>query len=300
MSPFKTARRGRRGGPPHPCSGPRTHVASPGVTSENRVRIERDGAFAHVILSRPEKRNAFDWGMFEALLSAADTLARDREVRAVFLRGDGPSFSAGLDFPSFTKAPARALQVFFQPASPVANIAQDVCLRWRRVGAPVFAVIHGHCFGAGLQLALAADFRFAHPDAQFSVMEGKWGLVPDMGASVLLRELVGIDVAKLLTMTARVLPARDAHAYGLVTEIHEDPLTAARKVALEIAARSPDAVAAAKALFQETWTMDDRDALKTERRFQRHVLTGKNQRIAFKNNVTKGEPKPYGPNRFKP
>jgi hypothetical protein len=59
-------------------------------------------------------------------------------------------------------------------------------------------------------------------------------------------------------------------------------------------------VAAAKALFQETWAMDERGALKTERRFQRHVLTGKNQRIAFKNNVAKGEPKPYGPNRFKP
>jgi enoyl-CoA hydratase/carnithine racemase len=270
------------------------------VTGEPRVRIERDGPFVHVILSRPAKRNAFDWSMFEALLSAADTLTRDREVRAVFLRGDGPSFSAGLDFPSFTKAPGRALQVFFQPASQATNIAQEVCLRWRRVGAPVFAVVHGHCFGAALQLALAADFRFAHPDAQLSVMEAKWGLIPDMGASVLLRELVGIDVAKLLTMTARVVSARDARAYGLVTEVHDEPLAAAQKVAHEIASRSPDAVAAAKALFQETWPMDPGDALKVERRFQRRVLTGKNQRVAFKNNGAKGELAPYGPNRFKP
>jgi enoyl-CoA hydratase/carnithine racemase len=270
------------------------------VTSNDRVRIEREGTFAHVILSRPEKRNAFDWGMFEALLSAADTLVKDRDVRAVILRGDGPSFSAGLDVPSFRKAPARALQVFFQPASPIANIAQDVCMRWRRVGAPVFAVLHGHCFGAGLQLALAADFRFARPDAQLSVMEGRWGLIPDMGGSVLLRELVGIDVAKLLTMTARVLSGTDAHAYGLVTELSDDPLGAARKVAHEIAARSPDAVAGAKALFQETWAMSERKALSTERRYQLRVLTGKNQRVALENNLGKSDPKPYRPRRFKP
>jgi enoyl-CoA hydratase/carnithine racemase len=270
------------------------------VGHEKRVRVEREGEFAHVILSRPEKRNGFDWPMFEALLATADQLAKDRKVRAIFLRGDGPSFCAGLDFPSFSKSPARALQVFFQPASPVGNIAQDVCLRWRRVGAPVLAVLHGHCFGAGLQLALAADFRFAHPETQLSVMEAKWGLIPDMGGSVLLRELVGIDVAKLLTMTARVVPALDALAYGLVTEVHEDPLAAARKVALEIAARSPDAVAAAKALFQQTWASEERDALATERRFQRKVFTGKNQRVAAKNNRAKGEPAPYGPTRFKP
>ncbi len=265
-----------------------------------RVRIEREGAYAHVILSRPEKRNAFDWGMFEGLLAAADELAKERTTRAIFLRGEGPSFSAGLDVASFQKTPLRALQVFLQPGSSIANLAQDVCLRWRRVPAPVLAVIHGHCFGAGLQLALAADFRFAHPDAQLSIMEAKWGLIPDMGGSVLLRELVGIDVAKMLTMTARVADARSAKSYGLVTEVADDPLAAARALADEIATRSPDAVAAAKALFQETWTQPEKDALATERRLQRHMFVTKNQRVAVKRAFGKGEGPPFGPTRFRP
>jgi len=266
-----------------------------------RVRVEREGAYAHVILNRPEKRNAFDWGMFEGLLAVADTLGKDRDVRAVFLRGEGPSFSAGLDVASFQKAPLRALQVFLQPGSAIANLAQDVTLRWRRVPAPVLAVVHGHCFGAGLQLALAADFRFAHPEAQLSVMEAKWGLIPDMGGSVLLRELVGIDVAKRLTMTACVADAHTARGYGLVTEVAADPLAAARALADEISTRSPDAVAAAKALFQETWALPEREALATERRLQRHMFIGKNQRIAVKRALSKGSAAPpFGPSRFRP
>lgn len=268
------------------------------------MRLEREGAYAHVILDRPDKRNAFDWGMFESLLDVADELVDDRSVRAVFLRGEGPSFSSGLDVPSFAKEPLRGAQVFFQPASRITNVAQEVCLRWRRIGAPVFAVVHGHCFGAGLQLALAADFRYAHPDAQLSVMEGKWGLVPDMSGSVLLRELVGIDVAKLLTMTARVIDAHAAHAYGLVTAVEDDPLAAARRVADEISERSPDAVAAAKALFQETWTAPAKEALSVERRLQMQMFLAKNRAVAVKNAKAKGAPgsppSPFGPRRFRP
>lgn len=272
------------------------------MADENRrVVIEREGPYAHVILNRPSKHNAFDWGMFDGLLSAANELAADRDVRAIFLRGEGPSFSSGLDIPSFGKTPLRALQVFFQPGSLQANIAQDVCLRWRRIGAPVFAVVSGNCFGAGLQLALAADFRFAHPDAKLSVMEAKWGLVPDMSGSVLLRELVGIDIAKMLTMTARVVGAEEARGYGLVTSVDADPLAAARKLADEIALRSPDAVAAAKALFQETWTASESDALSTERRLQAHMFASKNRAIAVKRVAAKnGDTVPYAPRRFRP
>lgn len=264
-----------------------------------RVRIEREGAYVHVILNRGEKHNAFDWKMFDALLSVGSELATDRTARAIFVRGDGPSFSSGLDIPSFGKTPLRALQVFFQPGSRTANIAQDVCLRWRRIGVPVFAVLTGNCFGAGLQLALAADFRFAHPNARLSVMEAKWGLVPDMGGSVLLRELVRIDVAKMLTMTARVLGAGEARDYGLVTAVDDDPLAAARKLADEISTRSPDAVAAAKALFQTTWTATESDALSVERRLQARMLASRNRRIAVKNAIAKGEGAPYAPRRFR-
>lgn len=267
----------------------------------SQVRIEREGAYAHVFLNRPAKHNAFDWGMFEGLLAAANELADDRGVRGVFVRGEGPSFSSGLDIPSFGKTPVRALQVFFQPGSRVANIAQEVCLRWRKIGAPVFAVVHGNCFGAGLQLALGADFRFVHPDAKLSIMEAKWGLVPDMGGSVLLRELVGIDVAKMLTMTARVIDADAALRFGLATVVDADPLAAARVLADEIATRSPDAVAAAKSLFQETWTAAESDALSIERRLQARMFASANRRIAVKQLSSKADrPATWGPRRFRP
>ena len=94
-------------------------------------------------------------------------------------------------------------------------------MAWRDVPAPVIAAIHGNCFGAGLQLALGADIRLATPDARLSVMEVKWGLVPDMGGAALLRELVPIDVAKELAMTGRILSGTEAHALRLVTHVTE-------------------------------------------------------------------------------
>jgi enoyl-CoA hydratase/carnithine racemase len=133
-------------------------------------------------------------------------------VRAVILTGEGPSFCAGLDVKSVLGRPGVRLIALAALCSPVRNRFQDWSLGWRDVPAPVIAVIHGNCFGAGLQLALGADIRIATPDAQISVMEAKWGLVPDMGGTVLLRELVPIDVAKELTMTGRMLTGVEARA----------------------------------------------------------------------------------------
>ena len=118
----------------------------------------------------------------------------------------------------------------------------------------MIAAVHGNCFGGGLQIALGADLRIAAPDARLSVMEVKWGLVPDMAITRTLPRLVRLDVAKELTYTGRVFSGTEAAALGLVTRIADDPLGAARELAAEIAARSPDAVRAAKRLYDETWT----------------------------------------------
>jgi enoyl-CoA hydratase/carnithine racemase len=230
------------------------------------------------------------------MIDVQRALRRRRDVRCVILRGDGPSFCAGLDIKSVLARPLLAARLYAKLWSPVMNAFQRFSIGWRRLPVPVIAAVHGNCFGAGLQLALGADIRIARGDAQLSVMEAKWGLVPDMGGMLLLRELVAIDVAKELTYTARVLSGRDAHALGLVTHLADDPLAAARALAAEIAGRSPDAVAASKFLLQRAWSARECRALALERRYQRKVIGKTNQRIAVARNM-KEAGKPYAPRR---
>src|SRR5437764_7462301 len=217
--------------------------------SEQRVTIAVEDHVAVVTLNRPDKHNALDGPMFEGIVEAAGELAQMRNVRAVVLHGAGPSFCSGLDVSAF----ASIDDILAREEGRRSNLAQRACTDWIDVPAPVIAAIHGTCFGGGLQIALGADIRVAAPDARLSVMESKWGLVPDMGITSTLPRLVRIDVAKELTYTGRVVSGSEAAALGLVTRVAEDPLAAAVELAREIAGRSPDAVRAAKRLYDTSW-----------------------------------------------
>lgn len=263
----------------------------------NRVRVELRDAVALVTLTRADKHNGMDLAMLEAVRGAARKLCKDRAVRAVILQGDGPSFCAGLDVKVVFGSRRAAATGFAALWSPVRNRFQDWSMDWRDVPAPVIACIHGNCFGAGIQLALGADIRIATPDAKISVMESKWGLIPDMGGAALLRELVPLDVAKELAMTGRILSGHEAHGLGLVTHVAADPMAQALKLAAELATRSPDAVAAAKFLMQDAWGGGESRALSAERRWQRRLLGSRNQRIAVARNLEKKD-LPYGPRRI--
>jgi len=242
-----------------------------------------------VVLNRPEKHNGVDWAMLQAWRRVPRELGRDRAIRAVVLRGEGPSFCSGLDFGDFARRPDRILRAFV-PAGR-ANMAQAAVWDWRDLPFPVIAALHGRCYGGGLQLALAADFRIATPDCELSVLEGRWGLIPDMSGTLALREVVGIDQAKLLAMTARKISGRQALAIGLVTEVADDPVGAARALAAELAAKSPDAVAACKRLFQGNWLAPEGEALARERRLQTPLLLGRNFRAALRANFAKRVPR---------
>lgn len=263
-----------------------------------RVRIERSGDVAHVILSRPDKHNGMDMPMLEGVRDAAVELRKDRSLRAVVLSGEGPSFCAGLDVKSLFGDKKAAMIAFAALTSPVRNRFQDWSMAWREVPVPVIAAIHGNCFGAGIQLALGADIRIATADAQLSIMEAKWGLVPDMGGPTLLRELIPMDRAKELTFTGRILNGEQALAAGLVTHIHSQPLDLARQLIDEMLVRSPDSVAAAKHLLHDAWDASERGALAAERRWQRRLMGSANQRIATKRNIEKKEI-PYLPRKIR-
>lgn len=265
----------------------------------DRLRIAVTDHVAVLTLSRPDHHNGMDFAMLDAVLRAQRAVRRIRGLRAVVIHGDGPSFCAGLDFKSTLKRPIKAAMQYPQLLWPWRNRFQRWSMGWRDLGVPVIAAVHGNCFGAGIQLALGADVRFCTPDARLSIMEAKWGLIPDMGGIALLREVVPLDVAKELTLTGRVLSGDEAGAVGLVTHVVEDPLVSAEALAAEIATRSPDAVAAGKFLLQEAYGRGEEAILRAERRWQRRILGFANSRIAIQRNG--GAPdKPFGPRRIGP
>ena len=260
----------------------------------DRVTLAIEGHIATGSLNRPDKDNGLDLEMMRGLVACAKTIKKNRDVRVVILRGEGKAFCAGLDFATVTKTPLKMLLAFTKFGVKKTNLFQQACWAWRELPVPVIAVLHGYCYGGGLQLALAADFRIATPDCELSVMESKWGLIPDMTGTVTLRELVPMDVAKELAMTGRRFDAVEAKTLHLVTQVAEQPEQAARALADAILTRSPDAVSATKALFHSTRHAAEDQAFDRESSLQFKLLRGRNQGEAMAANLKKREP------RFRP
>lgn len=218
-----------------------------------RVTVTLAGGVADVRLNRPDKRNALDPAMFAALVAAGERLKTQPGLRAVVLSGEGPDFCAGLDFGSFQamRAGERLSASVQLPDSsgPARATGQRAAYVWAELPVPVIAAVHGHALGGGLQITLGADIRIVAPDARLSVFEVAWGLIPDMTGTQLLPDLVGRDVAKELTYTARIVSGEEAARIGLATRTDPDPLAAALALAREIAGRSPHAIRAAKRLL---------------------------------------------------
>jgi enoyl-CoA hydratase/carnithine racemase len=257
----------------------RTATDGAAVTTE-RVAIDVSDHVATVTLTRPEKHNALDVAMFEAITGAAARLAAEPGVRAVVLHGEGPSFCSGLDVAGVMANQPGSDALMDPLHGPVPNWFQRAAHGWLEVPVPVIAAIHGYCLGGGLQIALAADVRFATPDARMAVLEVKWGLIPDMAITRTLPRLVGIDVAKELAYTGRVISGSEAHELGLVTHVADDPLAAAQQLAAEIATRSPDAVRGMKRLFDQSWTGSTEETLRLEADIQLSLLGTPNQLAA--------------------
>jgi enoyl-CoA hydratase/carnithine racemase len=158
------------------------------------------------------------------------------------------------------------------------------------VPVPVIAAIHGVAFGGGLQIALGADIRYATPDAQLSIMEIRWGLVPDMSGTQTLRHLVRLDVAKELTFTGRIVSGTEAEQLGLVTRVAAAPRDAALATARDIAVRSPDAIRSAKQLLNAADLVSLEEGLRLEEKLQRALLGSPNQMEAVMANVEKRPP----------
>jgi enoyl-CoA hydratase/carnithine racemase len=261
-------------------------------------------------MNRPDKRNALDGPMFLALAAAGERLKAEPGVRAVVLSGEGPSFCAGLDFGSFQSMAAgdRTTGDEGNPGtmadSGMTHLGQQVCWVWQEIPVPVIAAVHGHALGGGMQIALGADIRIVHPEAQLAVREVHWGLVPDMTGTLFLSRLVRPDVAKELTFTARVIGGREAFELGLATRLSDTPRDDALALATEIASRSPQAVRSAKALFHRLVNAGAAEQFAEERRVIGALIGSTNQVEAVTANFERRPPvfsdSAEGPDRRSP
>jgi len=292
----------------------------------DRVVVNVVDGVADVRLNRPDKLNALDNAMFQALVETGVELARDRGLRAAVLSGEGRAFCAGLDFASFTAMSSEASEasrssgvsasargagarsersersqelrdssttslLARDAAESPANFAQRAAWVWTELPVPVIAAVHGVAYGGGLQIALGADLRLVAPDARLSVMEIKWGLVPDMSGTQTLRRLARHDVVKELTYTGRIVSGTEAVALGLATRAVESPRESALELAREIAGRSPDAIRAAKRLLDASGDLALAEGLRLEEQLQRSLIGRPNQVEAVRANVERRAPR---------
>ncbi|KJC45813.1 enoyl-CoA hydratase [Bradyrhizobium sp. LTSP885] len=264
---------------------------------EDRVSISISDGIADVRLVRADKMNALDAAMFEALVAATERLSKEKTVRVVVLSGEGRAFCAGLDMGRFAAmkdggngVPGGDKRDLSIRTHGKANFAQQAVWGWRQLPVPVIAAIHGVAFGGGFQLALGADIRLLSPDARMSIMEIKWGLVPDMAGTPILASLVRDDILRELTYTGRIFSAQEAQSYGLATRICDDPRAAALEMAREIAGKSPDAIRAAKRMLN-TLSVDPAAALLAESVEQQKLLGSPNQTESVRANLEKRAPR---------
>jgi enoyl-CoA hydratase/carnithine racemase len=265
---------------------------------ERRVEVTISEGIADVRLVRADKMNALDAAMFEALVATSERLSREEGVRAVVLSGEGRAFCAGLDMGRLAAMKETGgngiaggeKRDLSERTHGLANFPQQAVWGWRQLPVPVIAAIQGVAFGGGFQLALGADMRFLAPDARMSIMEIKWGLVPDMAGTPILASLVRDDILRELTYTGRVFSAQEALSYGLATRICDDPRTVAFEVAREIAAKSPDAIRAAKRMLNKL-AVDPGPALLAESVEQQKLLGSANQTEAVRANMEKRAPR---------
>lgn len=260
------------------------------------VEVESDQGVAIVTLSRPDKLNALNMETFEALIDAGQALSADQSIRAVVLCGAGEHFCAGIDTSVFMAGMANEAggSRMMPMDDSSANFFQRAAVIWRELPVPVIAALQGVVYGGGLQLAMGADFRIAAPSTRCSVMEIRWGIIPDMGISTTTRTTVRLDHLRELVYTGRVVDADEALQIGLLSRLQDEPLQAAKELAATIARNSPDAVRAGKYLLNHVFDEAPERALRREALVQTKLIGQANQLEAVRSNMEKREPA-FGP-----
>lgn len=256
------------------------------------VAISLADHVAEIRLNRPDKLNALSDGLMKDLIAAADWADSEPNVRCVVLSGEGRSFCAGMDMDTFKQIADGEFSDLLERTHGIANFFQRVVWAWRECRVPVIAAVNGAALGGGFQLALGADIRIVHPASKMSVMEIKWGLIPDMAGTALMCHLASEDVVRELTYTARIFDGAAAKEFGFATHLSDTPLDHALTLAAEIASKSPDAVRAGKTLLNQVADERAQELLTRESEYQTELITSPNQIEAI-NSVLEKRPAKY-------
>lgn len=256
----------------------------------DRILLDVTDGIAHLRLNRPDKLNALDGALFQALVDAGEALKQDGAVRVVVLSGEGRGFCAGLDFSSFQamaggggdagsagSSGSSRLGAIGETSGRITHLGQQACWVWQELEVPVIAAVHGPALGGGLQIALGADLRVVAPDAKLSVLESRWGLIPDMTGTHTLVRLVGLDVAKDLTFTGRMVSGTEAVHLGLATRVADDPVAAALELAADLTTKSPDALRHGKRLLNLSGARTPAEQFLDERETMASLIGSPNQ-----------------------
>lgn len=261
----------------------------------NTIQLEYHQNIAFVILNRPQKKNAMNFTMMSELITAAKLLQHNKSIRAVIIAGNQHTFCSGIDLQDFNRPNATRF-FFWQLLKPNQSLFQKAALIWRNLPIPVIAVVDGFCVGAGLQLALAADFRYVYPNTKFSFLESKWGIIPDMGFAQTAMQLIAQDKLRKLVYTAAFFDSSEALSLNLVSHVSNQALEDALAFVEELENRSPDAITAAKNIIN-TAVIQPKKALRKEKIWQLKLLIGRNQKIAVKK--AKNPKLVYQPRQYK-
>lgn len=262
------------------------------LLENDRIKLTQDEhGIAHLVMVRVDKQNAIDIAMHDSLLEAGQLLLDAKGLRCVILSGAGKSFCAGIDLKSI-QGDNEVMDTYDieERSHGNANSFQQLAIQFRELPVPVIAAVHGTCFGAGMQIIAGADIRVSTEDCRLAIREMMWGIVPDMGGFTLWRGVVRNDHLRELTYSARDVYGIEAQALGLVTEIAADPLARAMEMALDISLKNPDAIRAAKQLFEMEFVSSTDEILLQESRLQGQIMGSPNQMEAVMSQIQKRKP----------
>lgn len=251
------------------------------------LKYSVEDGVAQVIINRPDKMNALNKELMLALIETGEAIKADKSVRVVVMSGEGKNFCGGLDMSMFASGEIVNLP---ERTHGITNVFQQVSWVWHEVPVPVIAAVHGSCVGGGLQIICGADMRYMHPDTKLSIMEMKWGLIPDMGGTQLWKNFVREDIIRELTYTARIFTAKEGYDYGFVTRLTDSPLEDAMDLAKQIAGKNPDAIRASKRMLNQQAQANDADGLMIESVEQQAIIGKPNQMEAVRANFEKRAP----------
>ncbi len=260
-------------------------IKTGGPMSKNLIQLTIISNIANVTLNRSDKLNALNFKMFKELDNVIKKIKKDKSIRAVVIRGKGTDFCTGLDIKTIINKPLDVVKLLFKWLPGNANLAQRVTLGWQDLPIPVIAQIQGRCWGGAMQIVLGADYRIAHTDSSLAIMESRWGLCPDMGASLQLAKLLPYDQALLLSSNAEPITASEAEKINLISLCTDNTEQQTQLLLNQLIAKSPDTLAAIKRLYQTSHGTNRRKTLARETFNQIKLLLKKNTKKAIKSSA---------------